>query len=399
MRDLPLKAHLTLEQEVLLGLIRADRVHDEPVRKLLTRGADWAALRHTALEHGVLPLLCSRLKELEYGLLPQQEMAHFQEFFKAHSRGNLIMVSELVKVLRLLKSANIPAIPFKGPVLAVQAYGDVCLRQFADLDLMVRRDDIQKVAQLLGGHGYRLWYAFTPAQEKSHLKRACEFTFLPVQGIASLDVHWRFAADYFTTRLSPFNLFDGHETVLLEGHAVPALPADIMLLYLCLHGTFHLWPKLSAVWDVAKLIDATPNLDWQRLLHMATAAGLRRTFLLGLGLAHDLMAANVPAEIAAAVAGDRFVQTLREHVMMRLFTRNGREPGFAETARFHLLAKDCFADRVRYCCIRIFFPTIEDWKVLRLPDRLYCMYFFLRLLRLAGLFPSRISPRTIDSRQ
>lgn len=399
MRGMPLKAHLTLEQEVLLGALRADRVYDKPVRTLLARGGDWAALRHTALEHGVLPLLYSRLKELEPGLLPQQEMAHLQEFFKAHSRRNLIMASELVKVLRLLKSVNIPAIPFKGPVLAVQAYGDVCLRQFVDLDLMVRRDDIKKVSQILAVHGYRLWYAFTPVQEKAHLKRTCEFTFLPVKGFASLDVHWRFAADYFTTRLISFNFFDEHETVLLEGHAVPALPADSMLLYLCLHGTFHLWPKLSAICDVAWLIAASPKLDWQRLLHMAAGAGLRRTVLLGLGLAHDLMATNLPVEIAAAVAGDRFVKTLREHVLMRLFSRNGREPGFAETAWFHLLAKDRFADRVRYCYIRIFFPTIEDWKVLRLPDRLYCMYFFLRLLRLAGLLPSRISRRRSCSRQ
>lgn len=389
MSGMPLKAQLTLEQEALLGSIRADRVHDKPVRELLTTGADWAALQHTALEHGVLPLLYSRLKELGPGLLPQQEMAHLRAFFKENSRRNLIMAAELVKVVRLLKSHSISAIPFKGPVLAVQAYGDLFLRQFVDLDFLVGPEDIKKAGQVLAAHGYRLWHAFTPAQEKSHLKRTCEFTFLPVRGLSSIDVHWRFAADYCTANLNQFCSIDGQEAVLLEGHAVPALPADIMLLYLCLHGTFHLWPKLSAVCDVAWLIAASPNLDWQRLLHMAAAAGLRRTVLLGLGLAQDLMATNLPVEIAAAVAGDRFVKTLGEHVLMRLFSRNGREPGFAETAWFHMLAKDRFSDRVRYCCTRIFFPTIEDWKVIRLPDSLYFIYFFLRLLRLSGLLPSR----------
>lgn len=386
---MPFKAAYTLEQEVLLSAIRADRNLDGHIRELLQGNIDWPALRHTALQHGVLPLFYSRLKELAPDLLPQQEMMYLQEFFRAHARQNLIMVSELVKVLRILTSHDISAIPFKGPVLAVQAYGDVCLRQFVDLDIMVRREDMKKAGQLLCAQGYRLWYAFTPAQEKSHLKRTCELTFLPEHGLAGIDMHWRFAADYFTTKLSQADTLDGRETVLLEGHTVPVMPADIMLLYLCLHGAFHLWPKLSTVCDVAMLIKTSPALNWQRLMHRAAAVGLRRTFLLGLGLAQNLMAANLPGEIAAAVAEDRSVMKLQEHIRTRLFSPEGREPGFFETAWFQLLAKDRFYDRFRYVLIRIFFPTIEDWRVLRLPDRFYFIYFFLRPLRLAGLLPSR----------
>ncbi|MBN2106764.1 MAG: nucleotidyltransferase family protein [Deltaproteobacteria bacterium] len=389
MMTMPLRAEPTLEQTLLLECLRAYGAQERPDLRLFTTNVDWAALWQTALEQGVLPLLYSGLKELAPGLPPQQEMANLRELFKENSRKNLLMAAELVKVFRLLRSHSISAIPFKGPVLAVQAYGDLLMRQFADLDFLVGREDIKKVEQVLSAHGYQLWHAFTPAQEKSHLKRTCEFTFLPVRGPASIDVHWRFAADYFTANLNQFCSIEGQEAVLLEGHAVSMLPADIMLLYLCLHGTFHLWPKLSMVCDIARLITASPRLDWQRLLHMAAAAGLRRIFLLGLGLAQDLMATKLPAVVATAVAADQAAKTLQEHARARLFARHGTAPGFAETAWFHLLAKDRFSDRVRYCCIRMFFPTIEDWKVIRLPDRLYFIYFFLRLMRLSGLLPSR----------
>jgi len=40
-------------------------------------------------------------------------------------------------ILRLFRSEGIVALPYKGPVLAAQAYGDVLLRQFDDVDIIV----------------------------------------------------------------------------------------------------------------------------------------------------------------------------------------------------------------------------------------------------------------------
>lgn len=377
------------EHELILAAVRPDHASDDRIREFIRRGVDWQVLGTTALRHGVLPLLYTRLDRMARDVAPQEELARLRGLFLANSRRNLLMTAELLKLLRLFNTRGIPVIPFKGPVLAVQAYGGPALRQFVDLDLLVRREEIKEVEELLMAHGYRLRYAFTPAQERAHLKRTCEFTFSPVKGTAHLDVHWRFAADYLAARLDPAVAFAGQGTVLLEGHPVPMLaPAD-MLLYLCLHGVFHLWTELSTICDVAWFVQANPDLDWQDLFRKAEAAGLRRTVLLGLALAHDICAAELPATVAGAVAGDRTVARLREHVRAQLFARDGEEPGFMEMAWFQLLTKERLTDRLRYCFIRAFCPTVEDWQRIPLPDSLYFLYFFLRPLRLTGLLPSR----------
>ena len=52
----------------------------------------------------------------------------------------MLLTSELIKIMKLLEENDIKAIAFKGPTLAQLAYGDVTLRQYVDLDLLVELD-------------------------------------------------------------------------------------------------------------------------------------------------------------------------------------------------------------------------------------------------------------------
>ena len=384
--------NFTPEQELILMAVRTGSDHDRRILKLLQAGIDWRLVQRIASGQGVLPLVYDSLTRIGRDLVPHTEMAGLREAYRANALRNISLATELLKVLKLLASRDIAAIPFKGPVLAAQVYGDLSLRQFVDLDILVRREDVRKTEELLVAHGYRQRYELTPAQVRAHVKRTCEYTFFDRTEFIHLDVHWRFAADYFTARLDPADAFARRQPFNFQGNSVPTLAAEDMLLYLCLHGTFHLWAKLNAVCDVARLIEVSQELDWWDLLQKAEAAGLRRTLLLGVTLARDFMATEVPMEIAEAADSDQVVAALRADIERKLFTRGNDEPGFVETARLQLLAKDRFPDRIRYCFIRALFPTVEDWQRVSLPDCLYFLYFLLRPLRLAGILPLRRLP-------
>jgi Uncharacterised nucleotidyltransferase len=385
MKEMPDEKDRSSEHEVLLGGLRSDRAKDGRIRELLRRGLDWEYLRRTALRHGVFPLLVVRLQELGRDLAPREEMARLRDLYAANFRRNLVLTAELLKLLELFQSRGIEAIPLKGPVLAAQAYGDIALRRFDDIDVMVRRKDVARAGALLAEHGYERAPAFTRAQEKAAFKRANEYTFSSRNGNCLFDVHWEFAADYLKAGFRAEDAFGALTRAELEGRPVSVLAADDTLLFLCLHGAFHVWSKLSAICDVARHIEASRGLDWPGLLRKAEARGLRRAFLLGVLLARDFFAAKAPASLVEAAGKDRVISRLRAEAGRKLFARNGEEPGFLETARFQLLLKDGFPDRLGYCLIRAFFPTAEDWRTASLPDHLYFLYFFVRVLRLSGM--------------
>jgi hypothetical protein len=200
-----------------------------------------------------------------------------------------------------------------------------------------------------------------------------------------VDVHWRFAADYLAAALDAEEAFGRRVQRRLLGRPIPSLADEDVLLFLCLHGTFHLWDKLGLVCDVARFIESRGGFDWPVLTERAAAAGLGRTLSLGITLAGELLGSPVPAAIGEAAERDRAVAALRARVRARLFRGpGGREAGLADSALFQLRSKERLADKVRYCLTRSFLPTVEDWKRFPLPDSLYFLYFLLRPLRLTG---------------
>ena len=380
----PVASGGTPEQEVILSALRAGRGWEDRVRESLRREPDWDILRRTAAVHGVLPFLYARLKEAAQDRVPPAEMARWKGLYQANGRRNLVLTARLLKVLRVFEEHGIRAVPYKGPALAEAAYGDVALRTFCDLDILVRERDIPNVKELLLAGGFRPWYALTKRQEKAFRKRTCEYTFESGNGEFLLDVHWRLAGRYMLGK-DIGGVWDRLGAGRLGGGNVSRLSDEDTLLMLCLHGTFHLWTRLGSVCDVARFLESRDRMDGRELLRRAEESGLRRALLLGLGLARDLLGAQLPEGIGEEVEKDRAVGTLRAHVLSTLFRRGTGSPGFRETGWFQLKAKDRFADKAGYVLIRALMPTVEDWNCVRLPDSLYFLYFLLRPLRLLGM--------------
>ena len=59
--------------------------------------------------------------------VPKGFLEQLRDAFYANAAHNTLLARELLKLLRLLETHGIPALPFKGPVLAVSVYGSLAL--------------------------------------------------------------------------------------------------------------------------------------------------------------------------------------------------------------------------------------------------------------------------------
>ena len=70
----------------------------------------------------------------EYGV---RLMVELGRLFLLNVGSSFGLAKKLLEILALLDREGVRAIPFKGPTLAVKAYGDLTLRPFSDLDIFV----------------------------------------------------------------------------------------------------------------------------------------------------------------------------------------------------------------------------------------------------------------------
>jgi hypothetical protein len=366
----------------------------ELIRSLARRQLDWEFILGKAYWHALSPLLSRNLHALCADLVPRQVLRQLESHYIASAKRNLALTAELIKVLRILKSGNIIAVPYKGPALAALAYGDVALRKFCDLDLIVRPGDIINAKSLLVAHGYR-WRPFkgqvTGPDEGRNFRFWHEYNFVHPDKSATVDLHWRISSRRFPVEIDLDSLWEHLRTVSLLGQDIRAFEAEISLLLLCVHGSKDLWWKrLGWSCDVAELLAARPDIDWPRALRLATDTGTRRMFLLGLALADGLLQAPLPGQVREWIDADGTVTRLERYVHHRLFDEPTVRDRILEKPRFRLRVRERIRERIPVlrhlissAFAMVFVPRQEDRESLELRGSLSALYCVVRPARLA----------------
>src|SRR5262249_50685418 len=135
----------------------------------------------------------------------------------------------------------------------------------------------------------------------------------------------------------------------------------------------------------AELVRVHPGMDWERV--MAQARGLRseRRLFLGLGLASDLLGANLPEAVLQRVQADHVVGTLAAQVRKQLFAEPATIVKFVESTVLHLRTMQGGRSRISYILYHLrpmMTPNAKDLAFFPLPTALSFLYYVLRPIRL-----------------
>ncbi len=357
-------------------------------KALLQQTLDWDDLLRTALRHKVMPLLYRQLKTNFNESVPAEFMERLRDYFYLNAARNHLLTEELCEVLELFERNGIRAVPYKGAALAESVYGDAAFRQFSDLDIFIDREDVAKASGLLHLRDYRKERQLTNAQEAVFIKIECEHLFIRNQGRVFLDLHWGFAPAYFPFKLDSESMWRRLCSIPLGNiHARSFAPEDLLLI-LCVNAGKESWKHLSGLCDIAELIRANPNLEWEMIMRQAKETGARRMLHVSLLLADELLGAELPEQIIQTIAEERVARSLGLRIKRELF-RNEREASGVSHILKPAKALDGLLDKIKFHLRLALTPTPEDWTFIRLPERFRFLYYLTRPLRLAKKYVLR----------
>ena len=98
---------------------------------------DWFKAIDLASGHRLSAILSCQVQQHAAARVPETIRLCLIERFRAQTIRNFELTRELLEVLSVLEKSGVGALAFKGPVLAQQLYGDLSLREFLDLDILV----------------------------------------------------------------------------------------------------------------------------------------------------------------------------------------------------------------------------------------------------------------------
>jgi Uncharacterised nucleotidyltransferase len=333
------------ETELLLCCARTcmDSKTVERVKVLLRAEPDWKYLVQTTFLHGMTPLVYWNLSRTCPDAVPEAVLDKLRRRSRLVTFANLDMTGELLRLLRMLEEHDIPAIPYKGPVLAASVYGNLALRQFRDLDILVRGQDATRAKNLLLIHGYQHQAQADSAWETAFHRLRKVYELVRPDKQILVELHWSITSWTFFFPLNPKHLWERVETVSLAGTPVRNLMSEDLLLILCIHGAKHHWRRLRWICDIAELL-RHQTINWGRIVEQASKLGGVRMLYLGLLVAYDLLGAAVPENVLQRIEAEPKVPLLAAQVQSQLFA--GDPVMAVERPAFYLQLRERARDRI-----------------------------------------------------
>lgn len=289
------------EMSALLALLRTYFDPAAPVVSASTPGVDWRHVGALAERHRVFPLFAHRLRAEQVPGISDALMAEFSDRFRLAQLRNALLWDEFLKVAACLSDEGIDTLTFKGPTLARQYYGDLGLRRFMDLDILVAAEAFPRCRDVLRRLGYRPWFDLGARQEQALMHYRGVHTYSRTDRMAQFDVHTRLED-------SPFAIVHTQQAweraceETDEAVTYRVLSPEDSLLYVCAHGSKHRWEELAYVLDVGSVVNrASASLDWGSVLRRAEMRRRAPVLLTALNLSRDLLGIPLADEVQHAL--------------------------------------------------------------------------------------------------
>ncbi len=149
---------------------------------------DWRSLAKTLTARRLMPLLGERIVEFAGERAPASFVQATRQAIQAGAELDGLLELLTIQLRDALDAAGVPSVPLKGPALGRALYGKPGRRPSADIDLLVRAEDLNRAVEVAEHLGYREREPHRPAERLPPLHHRLVHH---QPGLPVLELHWR----------------------------------------------------------------------------------------------------------------------------------------------------------------------------------------------------------------
>jgi hypothetical protein len=268
-------------------------------------GGTWDEAIAAAGPAGLIGPLHALAHRLPVGSRPDTgTLDALQSRYYDQAARNAELLGVLREVIAALAARGIAVIPLKGAALVEAVYRNLALRAMRDLDVLVRREDLDAAATVVENLGFtpdewyrpRQWYL----EQMHHL--------VPYQRAGvTLEIHHHLLPPWISPQPDPTDLWTRSREAVVAGAPARILAPDDQLLHLALHAVIAdgFVGSLAGLRDLVELqARCGGEIDWPRLA--VTARGQERAVVAAFELVGKLLGTPPPAAALEALKPGRF---------------------------------------------------------------------------------------------
>ena len=274
------------KEEELISLISRVTLDENETRSaedLLQEDLDWEHIFKRSEEEGLSPLIyhhfkLKNLKGSDY--IPESILEHAKEAYYNNSLNNMLLCEECKKVLKIFSSEKISAMILKGIYLAENIYKNIALRPIADMDILIKREDLPKTNEILRSLGYIVPSNYADFLLKKETTPINSLVYNKPGVYFFLHLHWHiinltWPLDSVIGMIDMDRIWSSAEPTMIDGVECLSLSPHHLLIYLAHHGFSHCFNRLILASDIFEFLRCNQDtLDWDLVIKEAERLNL-----------------------------------------------------------------------------------------------------------------------------
>jgi len=237
----------------------------ETLKAQLALVADWDEVVLNVIERGMGPLFYTKLSKLSnHTFIADVNKEQLKQiYYWTLSRG-MLMYSVFTKAVKALNANGIKVIVLKGAYLSEKLYGDIALRQFSDIDLLVNEEFGVKCIKILEQIGFKPFGNSVYDMIREHTG-IVHYLPMVLNGV-SIEIHIRLHLKSNNYNIKVNEFIASAIPVNISDVNVYALNTYDLLIHLCVHLDTHFAKggiQFNGFSDIVNVVDIYgADIDW-----------------------------------------------------------------------------------------------------------------------------------------
>ncbi len=290
----------------LLSTVIPDETIFQKIESLITSETSCDFLVEFAINQQVASLIYSNLKCFgKQDLIPSDHFALLKEKYIAAYGWNVVIFDELKFVLELFRKEGIETVVLKGPMLLDTVYKDWGVRKTSDLDLLVKKDDMNRARRILHEHNYSS--SSKTAMRKDGTPVSHHSAPMSRKRRPAIELHWTLRTNNQIIKIEIDEIWDRVKQGKIDKIDALFLSPEDTLLHLCVHHFYKLNTNITyrEINDISAVIFRfKERLNWEQLLVNCHKYKLSHFVYAGLFFANEVIPDIIPSEILIALKSE-----------------------------------------------------------------------------------------------
>jgi hypothetical protein len=274
-------------------------------------------------------------------------------------------------------------------------YGNIALREIADIDTIIHPKDLSRAKAALLANGYFTDpnHANPDDQAAVSNRNKYDITLWREDRQVCLELHWKVSADHSWHAYKEADFWNLTRPQAIGNRRIIGLEREFIFILLCIHNEKHNWHGLRYLADVATMLQAHADMDWERVVRQAKDFDKFNSLLVTCNLCAKLLGVEIPPLIRQHIRNNGLMRAKCAMIRARMFCDNDgfRFPSYREWRLHCRLFTDGpqsatgWLDPVFYLIIILWPEYLDKTPFVRrffvLHPKLTILYVFTRLTR------------------